>query len=320
VGTVDLNDIEVFAAVVDTGGFTAAGKRLGMPTSGVSRRVARLEERTGFQLLNRTTRRVAVTEAGRVFYDRTCDVPAQVEEAIAAMSAAQDAPRGTLRVTAPPDHHGVIWSLIEPFVRAHPHVDLDLTHTLERVDLLEQGVDVAIRGGPAPDTALYTAHQLFDSRILLAASPDYLARRGTPQRSEDLADHDGVCMDPWAPNGLRSVRGEGRPVRVRMRSRIKANSLYTAQRAALAGLGIAPLLQLTCQEHLDRGELVEVLRGALPDHAPMWVISPLGRTRSAAATALVQHVRRAAAELEAIERSAHPVAQNHRCSTGAGER
>ena len=156
---------------------------------------------------------------------------------------------------------------------------------------------MAIRGGPAPDTAAFTAHQLFDSRILLVASPDYLARRGTPRVAEDLAEHDGVCMDPWAPNGLRQVDGERAPVRVSLRSRVKANALYTAQRAALDGLGIAPLLLLTCQAHLDRGELVEVLPGALPDHAPMWVLSPLGRTRSAAATALVAHVRERARQL-----------------------
>lgn len=296
-GDVDLNDIEVFCAVVDHGGFTAAAKVLGLPTSAVSRRVSRLEDRTGFQLLRRTTRKVAVTESGRIFHERTRGVPEQVREAVAAMSAAKEAPRGTVRVTAPPDHGGVIWSLLAPFLHTHPDVDLELTHTLERVDLLEAGVDVAIRGGPAPDTSVFTAHQIFDSRILLAASPAYLARRGTPERAEDLADHDGVCMDPWAPNGLRQVQGDRAPVRVDMRSRLRANSLYTAQRAALAGLGIAPLLELTCRDELATGQLVEVLRGALPDHAPMWVLSPLGRTRSAAATALVTAIREAAATM-----------------------
>jgi len=299
---IDLNDIDVFVAVVDHQGFTPAAKALGLPTSAVSRRVARLEERTGFQLLNRTTRRVAVTEAGRLFYERTSGLSRQVADALAAMSAAQQAPRGTLRVTAPPDHHGVIWALLEPFLQAHPEVDLDLTHTLERVDLMEQGIDVAIRGGSAPDTAVYTAHQLFDSRLLLAASPAYLARRGTPRRAEDLSAHDGICMDPWAPNGLRQVDGEGAPVRVSMRPRLKANSLYTAQRAAIAGLGIAPLLLLTCRDALARGQLVEVLPGALPAHAPMWVLSPLGRARSAAATALVDHVRGAARALQEPQR------------------
>jgi len=294
---IDLNDIEVFAAVVDHGGFTAAAKVLGLPTSAVSRRVARLEDRSGFQLLHRTTRRVGTTEAGRMFYDQTRGLPGQVRDAVAAMSAATEAPRGTLRVTAPPDHHGVIWALLEPFLSAHPYVDLDLTHTLNRVDLLDEGIDVAIRGGTAPDTATYTAHRIFDSRLLLAASPDYLARRGTPGRAEDLADHDGICMDPWAPNGIRRVRGDRAPVRVTMRSRLKANSLYTAQRAALAGLGIAPLLELTCRDELRSGALVEVLPGALPDQAPMWVLSPLGRARSAAATALVEAICAAATRL-----------------------
>lgn len=291
---IDLNDLAVFDAVVRTGGFTAAGKELGLPTSAVSRRIARLEERSGFQLLARTTRRVAVTEAGRLFHQRTAHLPGVVDEALAAMSAAREVPQGTLRVTAPPDHGGVIWALLEGFLRDHPQVDLDLTHTLDKVDLLAEGVDVAFRGGPAPDTALFTAHQLFDSRILLAASPAYLAQRGTPLRAEDLAEHDGICMGPWAPNALRRIDGDRAPVRVSLRPRVEANSLETAQRAALAGLGIAPLLQLTCQQHLDRGELVEVLQGALPDHAPMWALAPLGRVRSAAAGALLAHVTEAA--------------------------
>ncbi len=287
---IDLNDVAVFNAVVEANGFAAAGRTLGLPGSAVSRRVARLEKRLGFKLLNRTTRRVGLSEAGRRLYAHTGGISEALTEGVRAMTATRAAPSGLLRVTAPPDDGGVIWTLLSGFMRDHPNVDLVLTHTLEKVDLISEQIDIALRGGPPPDTDLYTAHMLFDSRILLAASPRYLAERGTPERVEDLADHDGICMDPWAPNAIRRVRGDRAYVRVQMRNRLRANSLATARKAAVDGLGIAPLLHLTCRAALESERLVEVLRGALPDSAPMWALAPLGRQRSAAADALLSHL------------------------------
>jgi len=293
----DLNDVAVFNAVVRESGFAAAGRALGLPGSAVSRRVARLEDRLGFKLLNRTTRRIGLTEAGRRFHAHTAGISDAVTEGVRAMNASRAMPSGLLRVTAPPDDAGIIWALLSGFLVAHPNVDMALTHTLAKVDLVSEQIDVALRGGPPPDTDLYAAHQLFDSRLLLAASPGYLAARGTPQDVEALADHDGICMDPWAPNAIRRVRGDRAYARVQMRNRLRANSLATAQQAALDGLGIAPLLHLTCRDNLEGGRLVEVLRGALPDHAPMWAIAPLGRQRSAAAEALLRHLVEAARRL-----------------------
>ncbi len=286
----DLNDVAVFTVVVRLRGFTAAGRELGVPGSAVSRRIARLEEQLGFALLLRTTRSVGLTEAGRRFYEHTSRIPGLLEDAVRAAIGTRDTPSGTLRVTAPPDDAGVIWEMVSGFMVAHPDVDLELTHTLERVDLVAAEIDVALRGGPAPDSAEFNALKVYESRILLAASPAYLARRGTPQQAEDLAHHDGICMDPWAPNAIRRVRGDGSYVRVHLRNRVRANSLETARRAALDGLGIAPLLELTCRAELDRGELVEVLRGALPDTAPFWALTPVARTRSATASAFLAYL------------------------------
>jgi DNA-binding transcriptional LysR family regulator len=291
----DLNDIHVFATVVRLEGFSAAGKELGLPGSAVSRRVARLEEQLGFSLLHRTTRSVGLTDAGRRFYEHAGRIPGLVDAAVRAAESSRAAPSGLLRITAPPDDGGIIWGLLAGFMMAHPDVDLELTHTLDRVDLVAAEIDVALRGGPAPDSSSFTAQKLFDSRILLAASPAYLSARGTPQQVDELEHHDGICMDPWAPNAIRRVKGDGAYVRVYLRNRVRANSLETARRAAVDGLGIAPLLELTCRAELDRGDLVEVLRGALPDNAPFWALTPLGRTRSAAASALlswlVEHLR-----------------------------
>lgn len=291
---VDLNDVAVFTTVVQAQGFTAAGRVLGLPASAVSRRVSRLEAQLGYRLLHRTTRQVGLTEPGRVFYERTASIPRLVDEASRAVARSRDTPSGTVRMTAPPDDGGVIWQLVGGFLRAHPDVDLEITHTLDRVDMLAEGVDVALRGGAAPDSTEFTAHPLFDSRILLVASPEYLALRGTPSRVEDLADHDGICMDPWVPNAIRKLDGDAAPVRLRMRNRVRSNSLQTAQEAALAGLGVAPLLELTCRDALRRGALVEVLRGALPPAAPMWAVAPLRSDRSAATAALLTWLVQAA--------------------------
>ncbi len=294
---VDLNDLALLDAVVRFESFSAAARELGLPASSVSRRIARLEQAAGAVLLKRTTRSVALTEAGRLFHGQTSSIPGHVQDAVRAVASLQSAPRGVLKVAAPPDHGGVITTLLTAFMSEYPDVDVHVRHTLERVDLLGEGVDVAIRGGQAPDTSVYTARKLFDSRILLAASPEYLAEHGTPQRAEDLADHWGLCMDPWAPNGLRRLDGDRGLVNISLRNRLRANSLHTAQLAALAGLGIAPLLALTCSQELADGRLVEVCPGALPDHAPMWVLSPLSRVKSAAATAFVDSACATAAGL-----------------------
>ena len=291
---VDLNDLEVLDAVVEHKSFTEAGRLLGLPTSAVSRRIARLEEAVGAKLLNRTSRSVGLTHAGRMFHERTRDLGRTVTDAVRALSVQHEAVTGSLRVTLPPDDGGALWPLFEDFLRVNPDVDIQFIHTLERVDLVKDDIDLALRGGPAPDTTVYAARKIFDSRLLLAASPGYLAAHGTPVRVEQLEQHVGIGMDPWAPNAIRRLDGDQSYVHVKLRNRLRANSLQTIHNAALAGLGIAPLLELTCLDDLRAGRLVEVLRGALPDNAPMWALAPLTRHRTAAVAALLDAVTLAA--------------------------
>ena len=300
--TVDLNDLDVFARVVAEGSFSGAARGLALPTSTVSRRIARLEKACGLTLLHRTTRRVALTEAGRVFHDRTVGLRSQVDAALREASRVQESPSGILRVTMPPDYHGVLWPLMSDFLVDYPEVDLPIRETLEAVDLLKDGIDVALRGGAPPDSTEFTAQVLFTSRILLAASPVYLAQHGTPERVEDLANHMGLGMDGWAPNAIRRLDGDRGYVHVSLRNRLRVNAMATAQRAAVDGLGIAPLLALTCQEELACGALVEVLRGALPPEATMWLVSPRARVKSAAAGAFVGSVMAAARRLHPEQR------------------
>lgn len=288
----DLNDVVVFTEVVTCGSFTAAGKKLGLPTSAISRRITRLEEQLGFRLLNRTTRSVGLTDSGRIYYERTARIAHDVEEAARAVSEFRSTPSGLLRVTAPPDDGGVIWAMLSGFVRDHPEVELELIHTLEKVDLIEKGIDVALRGGAPPDSTQLRAYKLVESRFVLVASPDYLARRGTPERPEELARHDCIAMDNWVPNAIRALQGPDGPVKVDFRNRVRSNSQETARKAALDGFGIAPMVAFTCWKELKSGTLVEVLPGAIPMPAPMWAVYPASRSRSAATRALVDHLAR----------------------------
>lgn len=289
---VDLNDLVVFTEVVARGSFTGAGRHLGLQPSAVSRRVARLEQQLGFTLLHRTTRRVGLTDAGRVYYERTARIAHDIEDAARAVREYRDTPSGLLRVTAPPDDGGVIWAMLAGFVRDHPEVDLELIHTLEKVDLIERGIDVALRGGPPPDSTHLRAVKLVDSRFVLVASPRYLERAGVPQRPEELRDHDCIAMDRWVPNAFAALQGPDGPVRVQFRNRLRCNSQETARRAALDGLGVAPMVAFTCWRELKSGALVEVLPGALPGGAPFWALYPAARSASAATRALVDHLRR----------------------------
>ena len=286
----DLNDVVVFTEVVAAGSFTAAAKRLGLPTSAVSRRVARLEAELGYQLLRRTTRSVGLTDVGRVYYERTSKIAADVEAAGRALDEVHGKASGTIRIAAPPDDDGVLWRLLTGFLPEHPDVDLEIRQTLEYVDLVEQGIDLALRGGSPPDSAEFTAHRLFQSRMVLVASPDYLARRGTPKTVDDLLEHDCVGMDGWAPNIVERLSTEERTVRPTVRNRVRVNRLDTARNAARDGFGIAPLVAFNCWQELQSGALVEVLPGAMPGPADMYLVYPAGRRLTVAARALVEHI------------------------------
>ncbi|MEM9070495.1 MAG: LysR substrate-binding domain-containing protein [Myxococcota bacterium] len=287
---IDLNDVLAFNAVAALGSFTAAGKSLGLDPSAVSRRVARLEERLDAKLLHRTTRQVGLTEAGRRFHERTRTIGTTLEEATKAVHDQKTEPTGLVRITAPPDDGGNIWALLEGFVRAHPNVDLEVIHTLEYLDLVAEGIDIALRGGALTSTSEFAGKKLFDSRMMLAASPAYLDARGVPQTARDLEHHDCIAMDMWAPGIVQRLEGVASPVQLNLRNRIRTNRLDTMQAAALAGFGIAPLLEMNCRRDLQEGRLVEVLPGVLPPNGEFWALYPARRALSAAASALLQHM------------------------------
>lgn len=263
-----MNDHLAFVFVVRHGGFTPAADVLELPKSTISRRVARLEERLGVQLLHRTTRSVQLTESGQRFFERIEPLVDGLSSAEGELRDLQSRPVGRLRVTAPASFGTDLGGAIAAFVRACPGVDLHLELSDRVVDLVAEDFDVAIRAGALSDSTL-VARRLGVGGLIAVASPGYLAERGVPASVADLAHHDGLLneqtawFDRWAfPDGTS----------VRVRRRLSANDWSVLRDAALRGLGVGRLPEPLVRDDLDVGALVEVLPGQRLEPAPVWAV------------------------------------------------
>ncbi|MBF5045330.1 LysR family transcriptional regulator [Aggregicoccus sp. 17bor-14] len=264
----DLNELSVFATVVRLGSFTAAARELEMQKSGVSRKVSDLEERLRTRLLQRTTRKLALTDAGRIYYEHCARMLAEVEEAEAALSGLRASPSGVLRVTAPLSF-GFIGPYVGEFLARHPQVQVELVCTDRVVDLVEERFDLAIRAGTLPDSAL-VARRLGSLVSFPVASPLYLKRRGRPRTPQALAEHECLSFGSQLNAKWRLVSDE-QAAEVRLGSRLVVNDLEMLREAALTGLGIAMLPDRACGPLLAEGRLERVLPGwtsaEIPIHA-----------------------------------------------------
>lgn len=276
-----LDDIAEFIAVADAGGYSAAARRLGIAKSSLSESVARLEARLGARLLHRTTRRLALTEAGAVFHERGRRLLADAAEAEAELQVLGDEPRGQVRVTASVHFAAAHLAPLLPLLKArHPGLNVDLIASDEVVDLAGEGVDVAIRF-VCHDAPGLVGRMLAPLRYLLCAAPAYLERRGVPARPEALREHECLLFraapdwNEWlfrqpaeAGNGLVKVRAEGSVV---------SDSGIVLREAAVAGIGIARLSTINAGAELRAGRLVPVLPdwpvAGLDDRA-LWALHP----------------------------------------------
>lgn len=256
----DLNEIVVFARVVEAGSFTAAAQSLGLPKSTVSRKVAQLEERLDARLLQRTTRKLNLTEVGKAYYERCKQIVSQIAEAEQMVAELQAAPRGLLRVTAPVDVGGLyLGTLIAEFLLANPEIQIELVLSDRVFDLVDERVDLGIRFGPLPDSSL-VARRLGAVEGYLVASPDYLARRGTPTHPDQLKDHDVIAFVPvkrlqsWKLTGPR-----GAEVEIQPSSRFTSNGMFAVRDAVLAGAGITMLVDFVISRELASGTVVRVM-------------------------------------------------------------
>ncbi len=209
--TIDLNRIATFVRVVEAGSFTAAARKLRVPVSSVSRAIANLEWELGVRLLHRTTRRLSLTDGGQHFFQRMQTVISETEEATRAVAGLAAEPRGLVRITAPPEMGALAFpSIVARLIRRHPGLVIELKLTNRVIDLVAEGIDLAVRGGVLEDSSL-VARKVASSELALFASAAYLERRGRPRRPSDLAHHD--CLIYAGPSGklpwrLTGPRGE----------------------------------------------------------------------------------------------------------------
>lgn len=269
----DLNEIRVFVKVVRAGGFSRAAKQLGMPNSTVSARVSALERRLGVTLLQRTTRTLRLTEAGERYFRQVAEGMEEILRAEAEISTSQDEPQGLLRVTAPidmGDAHFV--ELVHAFKRKYPKVSLELIFSDRRLDLVAEGVDVAIRAGELKDSGLI-AKKLGQICWAVYASPAYLERAGTPAHPKDLRRHECLQFTALGKEGWRLVGGK-RTVNVPLGRHVIGNDMMLMKALALSGMGIALLPTYACRAEVKSGKLVRVLPGHHAKLDPIHLVYP----------------------------------------------
>lgn len=268
-------DLEAFIAVVEAGSFTAAAERLDTAKSAVSRRVTALEEHLGVQLLRRTTRRLNLTETGRSFYEHSARILADLDEAEAAVLQQHGELRGKLRIALPLSFGARhMYTPIAAFSRKHPRVSFDLDLNDRRIDLIAEGVDLALRIGRLADSTLI-ARRLFEARTVLCASPAYLEERGTPQTPDDLLDHDCLVYSNLPdPTKWVCSDGEGARHAVDVPVTMMASSGDFLCAAAVEGLGLALQPTFIAGEFISRGELQSVLTDYQWPVTPAYAIYP----------------------------------------------
>lgn len=249
-----LDDALVFTRVVECHSFTLAAQALGMQKSTVSRRIALLEERLGVRLLNRTTRKLRLTEVGQAYYDRCRQIMLDFAEAEQAVMQLQQAPAGLLRISAPIEFGQLLLGkVLGEFMRQYPQITAEVELTSRHIDPVEEGVDIAILVGPPQDSTLI-ARKLLESRRRLYASPEYLRAHGRPECVEDLAGHRAVLLQSDSPR-YWPLLGENVPCqRV-----LSCNNITFAREAVQAGAGIAGLPVMISEYLVRRGDLVELL-------------------------------------------------------------
>jgi len=254
----DLNEIKVFVRVAQAGSFTRAAKQLGIPNSTASAKVSALERRLGITLLQRTTRKLRLTESGEAYFLQASQGLEEILKAEAEISALQRAPQGLLRVTAPIDlGSSCVAELISAFRKKYPAVNVELIFTSRYVDLVAEGVDVAVRAGKLRDSGLMARKGGVADWIPIA-SPAYLKQRGTPSHPKDLRDHACLQFTPLGTDDWQLTDGK-HTVSVALGRQLVANEINFTKALALSGNGIALLPSYICRNEIRSGRLIRIL-------------------------------------------------------------
>lgn len=291
-----LTSLTAFVRVVDAGGFSAAGRKLNMSTTMVSNHVQALEDRLGARLLNRTTRKVSLTEVGKGYYDRCVQILADIEQADDIAGALQSTPRGTLRIYTNTHLVQFLSPVVAELLAAYPDVKVDLVIGERNVDLIDENFDLAVRMIPSPDSSLIV-RSLATWRHVLCCSHDYIEKHGKPEQLADLAERNCIRHvnypygDEW-----RFVDRKGTPATVRVSGNLISNSGDTLRLATLAGVGIWLAAGFLVREHLESGELVRLLPEYRPVEFSMNAIYPHRHHLSAKVRTFIDLLARHSAE------------------------
>lgn len=281
----------VFARVVEAKGFSAAATQLGLSKSAVSKQVTRLEERLGARLMHRTTRRLALTEVGQVFYAHCQRIVAEAEDAEAAVSNLNARPRGALKVNLPVSFGRMhVAPLVPGFLDLYPETSLELSFTDRFVDLLEEGFDLAIRIGRLDDSSLVT-RRLAPCRMVICGAPGYLRRHGHPKHPRELAEHSVLL---YRQGGERrdslTLSGPDGSVTVRLQGRLTADNGEALRDAAAAGLGLVVQPSFMLGEELLSGQLEPLLCDWTPDAVSIQAVYPSRRHLTPKVRAFVDYL------------------------------
>ncbi len=272
-----LQAMTTFVAVVDSGGFASAARKLNLSPPVVTRAVAELEERLGLRLLTRTTRVVRVTDAGARFAEDCRRILADIDEAETVATGTHAAPRGTLTLTAPVLFgHLYVTPVLVRYLQQYPEVDAQCLFLDRVVNVVEEGIDVAVRIGELPDSSLQAVRVGRVRRVLVAA-PSYLKAQGVPQRPEDLARHAIVSASGVTPVSEWRFNDAGKPLLQRMQPRMRTTTNDSAIAAAVAGLGVTRLLSYQVASHVRSGALQVLLEDFESAPLPVHVVHHEGR-------------------------------------------
>lgn len=287
-----LTSMAVFVKAVEAGSFTAAGRTLGLTSQMVGKHVRALEVRLGTPLLERTTRRQRLTEAGRLFHDRCRTVLTEAEAADTVVETLSASPRGRLRMSAPVGFGAVrLAPLMSTFLVRHPQIELELNLTDRFVDVVDEGYDAVLRLGPLGDSGL-ASRELVRHKQVLCAAPAYLAARGAPQAPEDLADHACLGFVNWSglPYAEWRFSKDGEVRTVQVRSRLQVNDGRVLVQAAIEGGGVILQPEAVVADALHTGALRRLLADYAAPSRPMYLLFSSRRPHPAKLRAVVDYL------------------------------
>lgn len=285
----DLNLLFTFIHVVQSGSFTAAARKLDLPTSTVSRHVTRLEEQLDIRLLHRTTRSLHLTEAGQLYYESGIKILDELEYAETILTETRTAPKGRIRVSGPVEYN-VLMDATTEFLELYPDVQIELELTNRRVRLVEEGFDLAIRAGVLDDSSLI-AYKLGISQVQLFASPTYLNKHGRPSSICELEKLDCVVFGRLSSRKEWVLKGKDGTVHVQIRGRVAVNHMEALRDLAVGGFGVALLPAVSCVNEITSGALESVLPEFSSPSVTLWAVYPSRRFLTPAVRIFIEFLK-----------------------------